>query len=99
FHVAHTEDSAFIYVDRQLFSSAVSNLLQNAFKFTRPASHVHLRSGSTPDRVTIEIEDECGGFPTGSDSIFKAFQQRSADRGGLGLGLSISRMAIEANSG
>jgi signal transduction histidine kinase len=89
-----------ILVDRQLLTAAVSNLLQNAFKFTRPHGAVSLRASSTQDRVVIEVEDECGGLPPGkADELFRPFQQRGPDRTGLGLGLSISRKAVEASGG
>src|SRR5678815_120405 len=40
FGVERLNQELFVEVDRQLFASAISNLLQNAFKFTRPLSHV-----------------------------------------------------------
>jgi signal transduction histidine kinase len=89
-----------VMVDRQLLAAAVSNLLQNAFKFTRPQGRVWLRTSSTLDRVLIEVEDECGGLPAGkADELFRPFRQGSPDRTGLGLGLSISRKAVEASGG
>ena len=89
-----------VQVDRQMLSGAVENLLQNAFKFTRPGTRVDLRARATPERVTIEVQDECGGLPAGkTSSMFVSFEQHHADRSGLGLGLSISRRAIEANGG
>ena len=52
------------------------------------------------DRVLLEIEDECGGLPSGSvDDLFLPFEQRGTDRSGLGLGLAFSRSAVEANKG
>lgn len=89
-----------IRVDTPILYSAVSNLLQNAFKFTHPHSHVWLRAFGTADRVLIEVEDECGGLPEGkAEALFLPFQQYSSDRTGLGLGLSISRRAVEASGG
>jgi signal transduction histidine kinase len=88
-----------ITCDRQLLASAVVNLLQNALKFTRPKSQVTLRVRATESRVLIEVEDECGGLAGGAEELFRAFEQRGADRSGLGLGLSISRRAVEANGG
>jgi signal transduction histidine kinase len=100
FSVERVDDELLVDVDRHLFAAAVSNLLQNAFKFTRPSSHVWLRTHSTADRVLIEVEDECGGLRPGTaEAIFRPFEQRGADRGGLGLGLAISRQAIEADGG
>jgi signal transduction histidine kinase len=86
--------------DWQLLASAVSNLLQNAFKFSRPHGHVSLTTRTTADRVLIEVGDECGGFPAGNvQDLFRPFVRGSADRSGLGLGLSIARSAARANAG
>lgn len=89
-----------VTVDRQMLSSALANLLQNAFKFSRPGGHVSLKAHRSANRVVIEVADECGGLPPGrAEELFRPFEQRGADRSGLGLGLSISRRAVEANSG
>jgi signal transduction histidine kinase len=100
FSVERVDNKLLVDVDRHLFASAISNLLQNAFKFTRPAGHVWLRTHSVADRLSIEVEDECGGLlPGAAEAIFRPFEQRGSNRTGLGLGLTISRQAIEANGG
>jgi len=89
-----------VEADRQLLASAVSNLLQNAFKFTRPHSEVSLITHATPDNVLIEIQDQCGGIPDGkAEELFHPFTQAGVDRSGLGLGLTIALTAVRANSG
>ena len=89
-----------VAVDRELLAGAVTNLLQNAFKFTRPKGHVSLTTTSNTDRVLIAVEDQCGGLPSGkTEELFRPFQQQSANRKGLGLGLSISRRSVEALGG
>jgi len=86
--------------DRQILAGAVSNLLQNAFKFTRPHTNVSLRARASGDHVLVEVEDQCGGLPPGKAAeLFKPFAQRGGDRSGVGLGLSISRKAAIANGG
>jgi signal transduction histidine kinase len=86
--------------DRQLLASAVSNLLQNAFKFTRPHGTVSLLTHATADRALIEIWDECRGLPEGkAEELFLPFTQAGVDRSGLGLGLSIAQSATRANGG
>ena len=86
--------------DWQLLSSAVSNLLQNAFKFSRPKGHVSLTTRVVADRVLIEVGDECGGLPPGNvEDLFRPFSQSCGPRSGLGLGLSIARNAARANGG
>jgi signal transduction histidine kinase len=85
--------------DRQLLASAVSNLLQNAFKFTPARGNVTLSVRATADRVLIEVRDECGGLPEGkAEELFRPFARAGSDRTGLGLGLSIALSAVRANS-
>ena len=94
------EPGVTIMADKQVMTSVVVNLLQNAFKFTARNSHVVLRVGAAADRVLIEVQDECGGLPAGNVSdLFGAFEQRGDDRTGVGLGLSFCRWAVEANAG
>jgi signal transduction histidine kinase len=98
--VTPVQDNIAVGADRQVLSAVVHNLLQNAFKFTRPGTTVILRAGASADRVLIEVEDACGGLPDDDGrALFRPFEQRSADRTGLGLGLAFSRWAAEANDG
>src|SRR4029453_3081811 len=92
--------AARVDADRPILTAVVANLLQNAFKFTRPGTTVTLRGAATTDLVLIEVEDECGGLPDGkADDLFQPFVQRSADRTGLGLGLAMCRWGAELNDG
>jgi signal transduction histidine kinase len=94
------EDGLIIEADRQVLTAVVMNVLQNAFKFTRPRTTVILRVDASADHVRITIQDECGGLPQGDvNDLFRPFEQRHANRTGLGLGLAFSRWGIEANHG
>jgi signal transduction histidine kinase len=99
-HVIPVEEGTAVKADRQILAAVVGNLLQNAFKFTRPHSSVTLRVAANAERVLIEVQDECHGLPQkDADDLFRPFEQRGADRTGLGLGLAFSRWGIEANDG
>ena len=100
FSVASVAKDVTVYADRQILTSVVANLLQNAFKFTRAGGHVSLRAHATRDRVLIDVEDQCGGLPPGAtDELFHPFEQRSSDRTGLGLGLAICQRGARLNGG
>ena len=89
-----------VAADPQILSAAVSNLVQNALKFSRPEGRVLLRTSSTSSHVLIEVEDECGGLPQGNpEALFRPFEQRGTQRSGMGLGLSITRRGVDAMGG
>ena len=98
--VARVEDGLAIDADRQVLAAVVGNLLQNAFKFTRPRTTVTLSVDASPERVRIEVQDECGGLASADGhELFRPFEQRHHDRTGVGLGLAFSRWGVEANDG
>ncbi|MEP7063772.1 MAG: HAMP domain-containing sensor histidine kinase [Betaproteobacteria bacterium] len=100
FTAARVDQHLAVEADRDMLLSAVGNLLQNAFKFTRPDTEVSLTAYAVADRILIEVEDHCGGLPPGDvENMFRSFTQNAADKTGLGLGLSISRRSVEANGG
>jgi len=99
-HVSDVDPSLAVDADRDLLFSAVGNLLQNAFKFTRRSTEVTLHAYAAADRILIDVKDHCGGLPTGdAESLFAPFAQSDEDKSGLGLGLSISRRSVESNHG
>ncbi len=98
--VATVDSRLAVDADRDLLSSAVGNLLQNAFKFTHHRTDVTLNAYAVADRILIDVEDKCGGLPQGeAETMFHPFKQGDEDRTGLGLGLAISRRSVEANKG
>ncbi len=100
FVVEPVDTSLGICADRDLLFSALNNLLQNAFKFTRCHTQVTLKAFAAGDRVLIEVEDNCGGLPAGDvEQLFRPFTQNGHDRSGVGLGLSICRRSVDANGG
>lgn len=94
------DQGVFVLGDRQLLSSATTNMLHNAMKFTAKGGHVSLKTRVSQGRVLIDVQDECNGLP---DSIvaglFMPFQPGTEENSGLGLGLSISARAVDSMHG
>jgi signal transduction histidine kinase len=94
------DGDATLRADPRLLTSAIMNLLRNALKYTHPGGSVNIRIGSAMDLASVEVEDECGGLPPGKvEELFTPFVQRGTDRSGFGLGLAITKDAIEAHHG
>lgn len=90
-----------VSADPQLLASAVTNLLDNAFKYTATGGRVLLRATTNDNaHLLIDVEDACGGIPASEGDPFQSFgKRRGRDRSGLGLGLSIARKAVRAHGG
>jgi two-component system, OmpR family, sensor histidine kinase SenX3 len=89
--------------DRRQLVSAVSNLLDNAVKYSNPGGNVTVSSSAANGWAVIEVEDEGIGIPSRDiDRVFERFYRvdraRSRDTGGTGLGLAIVRH-VAANHG
>ncbi len=56
------EDDAAVWMDRMLLSRALTNLVNNAFKYGKENGNVYIRAWSRDDRVSMEIEDDGAGI-------------------------------------
>lgn len=91
--------------DRQYLTVALSQILDNALKFSAPGDRVRLRAWTDDDGwIHIAVEDEGVGIaPEHLERIFDRFYQvdRSTTRqfGGIGLGLAVARAVARAHDG
>jgi signal transduction histidine kinase len=89
-----------VMADEQLLISALTNLIQNAIKFSRPGGDVHVRARVDGADTLIDVEDACGGLPPGTaEQMFVPFVQQSTNRTGAGLGLTVARKVAVAHRG
>jgi two-component system sensor histidine kinase SenX3 len=84
--------------------SALSNLVDNAVKYSLPGGRVTVTVGNQGDRAMAEVTDNGRGIPSRDlDRIFERFYRadRGRDRrtGGTGLGLAIVRHVVENHGG
>lgn len=91
-------------VDRLVLREAVTNVLDNAIKYSPPGSAITLRVERAADQAILAIADQGPGIPVEHrDRIFHRFfrvdEARSRDRGGAGLGLAIAKWAVDIHGG
>jgi len=86
--------------DAEMLLSAISNVFQNAVKYSLPREAIAFRARATATSVVIEAEDACGGLPPGAETaMFAPFRQMGPDRSGLGLGLTLAREIVDDHRG
>ena len=91
--------------DPGILRQGLINLLYNAIKYTPSKGTIVVQvSGRSSGEAAIEVKDTGPGISVDHQQrVFERFYRvdagRSADEGGVGLGLSIARWAIEANGG
>jgi heavy metal sensor kinase len=88
--------------DRVVLGQAVTNLVDNAIKYSPDGSRILLRVSATKDGAVLDIADEGPGIaPSRAAHIFDRFYRASppGSADGAGLGLSIAKWAVEVNGG
>jgi len=90
--------------DRRQVVSALTNLLDNAVKYSEPGAPVELTAAVEGEKLTITVQDRGVGIPSRDlERIFERFYRvdraRSRATGGTGLGLSIVRHVAQAHGG
>ena len=94
-----------VQIDPTTVRQALTNILDNAIKYAPAESTIYVTVGTRSAReVFVEIKD-CGcGIPDEEigrifDRFYRVDKGRSREYGGAGLGLSISKWAVENNGG
>lgn len=105
-HLTIEKPSAPAYVlgDRTRLVQCVTNLLQNAAKYTDPQGEIRIRASASGTEITIEVHDNGSGIaPDELAHIFDLFAQSEHTvhraQGGLGIGLAVVRHLVEMHGG
>jgi len=93
-----------LQADRARLATAVSNLLDNAITYNRPAGEINITGKAENGSFVLSIADSGEGIPAADlQRIFERFyrvdRSRARESGGTGLGLAIVRHAIESQGG
>ncbi|MFH1037291.1 MAG: ATP-binding protein [PVC group bacterium] len=88
--------------DRKKLQRALSNLLENALKFTPPGGRITVSIEIDLDKLRIAVTDTGAGIPEDElPHIFKRFYRgrSSLSQPGSGLGLSLARAIVRTHGG
>ena len=93
-----------VFIDRDAMAQAVSNLLDNAIKYSGEVRRVSIKAETLGPHLSIEIADHGVGIPRAEQAkIFEKFYRVGDglvhDVKGSGLGLSLVKHIIEAHHG
>jgi two-component system sensor histidine kinase KdpD len=89
-------------MDFVLMGQAISNVLDNAIKYSPPGSPIDIGATISDGELRLQIGDRGPGVPPAElDRIFHKFHRirRPSDTGGVGLGLSISAGIVDLHGG
>ena len=91
-----------LYADPTQLRQAVSNLVDNAIKYSRPGEAVEILLKMQDNNLIIKVSDQGAGIPAKDlPHIFEKFYQvqDGHSEGGSGLGLTLVRSIVEAHGG
>lgn len=102
--VLQTTGDPEVIIDQALIASAISNIINNAVKYSPENAQVTLSIFASDEQVTINITDQGQGVAENLlTKLFEPFYRiadaRDRASGGTGLGLAIAKQAILAHQG
>src|SRR3954471_17247663 len=93
-----------VSADRLVLREAITNVVDNAIKYSPSGTSIAIAIRDDGDRGVIEVADQGPGVAAEHrerifDRFFRVDSARSRDAGGSGLGLAIAKWAVEINGG
>ena len=96
------DDIAMVSVDADMIRRVLTNLLENAVKYTPAGSQIYVGAREEAGAVLMWVQDTGPGIPLSErERIFDKYTRLHGKSGtrGLGLGLAFCRMAVQAHGG
>jgi two-component system sensor histidine kinase KdpD len=89
--------------DRFLFEQMLMQVVDNAWKYSKPGSRIEITAAESEDRVILTVRNEGNAIPVNErEQIFAKFYRGTVNHSqveGTGLGLAIARSIAEAHGG
>ncbi|MEA2452380.1 MAG: two-component system, OmpR family, sensor histidine kinase KdpD [Actinomycetota bacterium] len=87
-------------IDVVQVDQVLTNLIENAAKFSPPGSPIVISAAGGSETVRVTVADRGPGIPAvDRERIFQPFERGSGEVAGTGLGLAIARAAVVAHGG
>lgn len=98
------DEKVTVEVDRLVLREAITNILDNAIKYSGRASVIRIAVRPDGSHALLTVTDTGPGIAAEHrerifDRFFRLDEARSRDNGGTGLGLAIAKWAVEVNGG
>ncbi|MDZ4771942.1 MAG: ATP-binding protein [Planctomycetota bacterium] len=102
--VSYTAHAVTVRGDEALLHEVVVNLLSNAIRYNKSGGRVHVALRPEAEWCVLTVEDDGEGIPADAlphvfERFFRVDLARTRERGGSGLGLSITQRIVEAHGG
>lgn len=90
--------------DADRLEQVLTNLVDNALKYTPPGGRVEVRAAAMNGEIAVEVADTGRGIPPEDlphvfERFYRADRSRTRGSGGTGLGLAIAKHIVEAHGG
>ncbi len=90
--------------DAELLRRAVENVIRNAIRHAPAGTDIEVGVGNGPDKAEVIVRDYGPGVPEDAlarifDPFYRVDTDRNRNSGGVGLGLSIAKRAVELHKG
>ncbi|BAE84364.1 ATP-binding protein [Desulfitobacterium hafniense] len=103
-HLQMDNGKGVIHANRDRLLQVFINLIENAFRHTPEGKSVYIRIIDSEEHIQFNVEDQGEGIPPQAlphifDRFYRVDKSRSRKEGGMGLGLSIVMLIVEAHNG
>jgi len=90
--------------DPELLRRAMENVIRNAIRYSPPETDVEVSLSRRNGNALVDVRDHGPGVPEEAlprlfDAFYRVEKSRDSSSGGIGLGLSIARRALELHKG
>jgi two-component system sensor histidine kinase KdpD len=94
------DDFPEVPMDLVQVDQVLTNLIENAVKFSPTYSPIEILALGSPTSVRVTVADKGPGIPKEErERVFQPFERGNGDAAGTGLGLAISKAVVVAHGG